>query len=166
MPANFKLLLNAAAIIAFCTTPLLQGQNLSSQDQAFIQDAAKGGTLEVQMGQFASQRASNAAVKTFAERLVSDHIKGNEELASLAKKKGVTLPHEDAQTVMSMSIATKSGADFDREYVNTMVTNHQKTISMFEKETTSGSDPELKDWANKMLPTLRLHLADAQALAR
>jgi putative membrane protein len=154
------------AVIGFCSPPCVYGQTSSSQDQTFIQDAAKGGMLEVHMGQLALQRASNPAVKTFAEHLVADHTKGNADLASLARQKGIMVPPDDAKMAMSMSIATKSGADFDREYIKTMVTDHQKTIEMFEKEASSGSDPDVKEWANKTLPTLRSHLADAQALAK
>jgi putative membrane protein len=166
MPANFIPLARAMVLVGFCALTCMYGQISSSPDQTFIQDAAKGGILEVHMGQLALQRASNPAVKAYAERLIADHTKGNEELESLAKKKGVAVPPDDAKMAMSMSIATKSGADFDREYVKTMVTDHQKTIEMFEKEASSGSDPDVKDWANKTLPTLRSHLADAQALAK
>jgi len=165
MPSYSKILLSATAAFGFCALAA-QAQNLNDQDRTFIQDAAKGGRMEVHMGRLATERAANPAVKTYGQRLVTDHSKGNEELAALASKKNVTLPPDDAQMAMSLSFAQKSGADFDRDFVKTAVDDHKKDIAMFEKEASSGSDPDVKEWANKTLPTLRAHLADAEALAK
>ena len=44
--------------------------------------------------------------------------------------------------------------------------HHQKDIADFEKEASSGNDPDLKNWASKTLPTLRPHLAEAQSLLK
>jgi putative membrane protein len=166
MPALTKLLLGAATL-GLCALPYAQAQTiLGSQDQSFIEDAAKAGMLEVHMGQLALERGMSPEVKAFSQRLINDHTKANEELGSLAAKKGVTLPPDDAQTAMSMPIATKNGADFDRQFAQMMISDHQKAIALFEKEASSGTDPELKAWATKTLPTLRAHLADAEALPK
>jgi putative membrane protein len=39
-----------------------------------------------------------------------------------------------------------------------MVSGHKDAIDKFEKEAKDGSDTEIKNWANSMLPTLRSHL--------
>jgi putative membrane protein len=160
------MLLTVTAGMGLCALSHVQAQNLSDQDRTFIQDAAKGGMLEVHMGQLASERAANPAVKSYGQRLVTDHAKANEELTSLASKKNVTLPPDDAQMATSLPIGQKSGADFDREFTKTAVEDHKKDIAMFEKEANSGGDPDVKDWANKTLPTLRAHLSDAEALSK
>lgn len=85
---------------------------------------------------------------------------------ALAKQKGISLPSDDAQTVGSMPLASKSGADFDRAFARTAVEDHQKDIAEFEKEASSGTDPDVKNWASKTLPTLREHLAEAQAVQK
>ena len=59
-----------------------------------------------------------------------------------------------------------SGAAFDTAYVKEMVVDHEKDVAAFEKEAKDGKDPDVKAWAKKTLPTLRSHLADAQALSK
>ena len=159
-----RLLLVTTAAFALCGLPGVQAQQLSAQDRTFMEDAAKGGMHEIQMGHLGIERGQSQAVKGFSQRLINDHSMANQELAELAKQKGVSLPGDDAKMV-SMPIETKTGADFDREFGRAMIEDHRKDISAFEKEASSGSDPELKNWASKTLPTLRAHLAEAQALA-
>ncbi len=61
-------------------------------DAKFVVEAANGGMSEVEFGKLAQQKATNAKVKEFAEMMVMDHTKANEELKALAKAKNVTLP--------------------------------------------------------------------------
>jgi len=148
-------------LLVGATTLWASAQSLSSQDRSFLQDAAKGGMREVHMGHLAMEHGSSQAVKDLGQRLVTDHTKGSEEVTALAKKKGVTLPSD---TNPSMPLAKKTGADFDREFAKDMVEDHQKDIMAFEKEAASGSDPDVKNFASKTLPTLREHLSIAQSL--
>ena len=156
----------AVAAVALCIVPAAQAQNLDAQDQKFIQDAAKGGVMEVQMGRLGLEKSQSEGVKSLSRRLMDDHSKGNRELEALAKRKGVSLPPDDAKMVYSMPLASKSGAEFDREFARTAVEDHEKDIAAFEKEAHSGSDPDVKKWAQQTLPTLRAHLAAAQALSK
>jgi len=153
------------ALITF-SMPFAQSQTLSPQDRNFIQDAAKGGMMEVHMGRLGVERGTSPGVKSLSQTLISDHSKANEELSSLASKKGVTLPPDDAKMVTSMPLATKHGAEFDREFARAAVEDHQKDIAAFEKEASSGSDPDVKNWAKQTLPTLQAHLSAAQALGK
>ncbi len=140
--------------------------NMTSQDRNFVMDAAMGGMMEVELGRMAAQQGASDAVKQFGQRMVDDHSKANEELMSLASSKGITLPttldekHRSQMTKMS----SMTGADFDREYVKMMVSDHRKDVSEFEKESTRGTDADLKAFAGKTLPTLQEHLRMAEAL--
>jgi len=155
----------AAAILAWGNFSLASAQSLSEPDQKFLQNAAKGGMMEVHMGQLGMERGASPAVKSLSQHLINDHKAANEELAALARQKGVSLPGDDAQMAASMPFATKSD-EFDKAFARAAVEDHQKDIAEFEKEASSGSDRDLKNWASKMLPTLRAHLAEAQALAK
>jgi len=154
----------AAATIAISGFQAVGADNLSAQDRKFMEDAAKGGMKEVHMGHLGMEKGMSQGVKSFSQRLINDHSKANEELTALAKKKGVTLPADDPRMVSSMPLAKQTGADFDKAFAKDMVEDHQKDVAAFEKEASSGSDPDLKNWASKTLPTLRAHLSDAQAL--
>lgn len=62
-------------------------------------------------------------------------------------------------------LKTLSGKEFDREYVRMTIASHKKCIEKFESASQSLQDVELKNFASKMLPKLREHLAAAQAIA-
>jgi putative membrane protein len=140
--------------------------NMSSKDRDFIMDAAMGGMEEVELGKVAAQQGMSAEVKQFGQRMVDDHSQANSELMSLASSKGITLPTELDQKHRSevTKLSGMSGADFDREYTKMMVSDHRKDVSEFEKQSTKGTDADLKAFATKTLPTLREHLRMAEAL--
>ena len=141
-------------------------QKLSHGDKEFIEDAAKGGMFEVQSGQLAQQKASDAAVKEFANRLVQDHTKANDELKQIAEAKGVKMPEKEkwGERREMNKLDKLSGASFDREFAQRAVKDHEKDIKDFEKAASKVKDPDLKAWAEKQLPVLREHLAMAQKL--
>ena len=140
--------------------------SLNSQDSKFLMDAAMGGLMEVELGNVAVQKASSDAVKQFGQRMVDDHGAANTELMSLGTSKGVTLPtaldekHQKEVTKLS----AMSGADFDRAYMKMMVSDHVKDVSEFEKQSAKGTDPDLKAFAGKTLPTLQEHLQMAKSV--
>jgi putative membrane protein len=131
---------------------------LSDKDKAFIQDAAKDGMMEVEMGKMGQKQAKNAEVKKFATRMVTDHSKANTQLKALAKKKGVTL---DAASPEEHKI---DDATFDKDYMDQMVKDHEKDVKEFEEIAKDGSDADVKAWANKTLPTLKKHLELAKQI--
>jgi putative membrane protein len=139
---------------------------MASKDRDFIMDAAMGGLEEVELGRVAAQKGTSEAVKQFGQRMVDDHSKANSELMSLASSKGITLPttldekHQKDVTKLS----AMSGAEFDRAYSKMMLSDHNKDVSEFEKQSTKGTDPDLKAFAAKTLPTLQEHLQLAKAL--
>src|SRR6478609_4440042 len=78
-----------------------QRGQLSARDYKFVVDAAKGGMAEVTLGQLAAQKATDPSVKDFAQRMVQDHQKVNDELTKLAAQKGATLPADTASAEKS-----------------------------------------------------------------
>jgi putative membrane protein len=129
---------------------------LSDKDKDFIQTAAKGGMMEVEMGKMGQKQAKSADVKKFATLMVTDHTKANNELKTLAKKKGVTLDAAAAK------MDKMDDATFDKTYMADMVKDHEKDVAEFEKQAKDGSDADVKAWANKTLPTLKKHLEKAK----
>lgn len=133
--------------------------NLSSADKKFVMEAAQGGMAEVKLGQLATQKASSDQVKQFGQKMIDDHTKANDELKSLAERKGITLPTDmDSKDQSRYDRLNKlSGAEFDRAYMREMERDHGKDVAEFKRESQRGSDPELKDWASKTLSTLQEH---------
>jgi putative membrane protein len=146
--------------------PGSQRAALARGDRNFIESAAKAGMAEVEMGKMAQGKASNAGVRDFAQRMVSDHTKANEELMSLAATKGVQVPAalDRSHRNQADKLGKLSGAEFDREYVSSQVSDHRKAVAEFKKAADSARDPELKAWAAKTLPTLQQHHKMAETL--
>ena len=130
---------------------------------AVVQDnfwtkAAQGGMAEVELGKLALQKSTNADVKKFAQMMVTDHTKANDELKSLAAKKNVMLPIDLGGHKSTLDeLNGKTGADFDKAYVEAMVDDHETDVKLFE-DNTDNSDPDIKAFAIKTLPTLKTHL--------
>jgi putative membrane protein len=140
----------------------------ANADHAFIMDAAMGGMAEVEIGQLAGGKAQSEAVKQFAQRMVTDHGKVNDELKTLAQNKNISLPTDSGAKHKATKdrLAKLSGAAFDKAYMQEMLTDHRKDVSEFQKESRTGKDPDVKAWATKTLPTLEEHLQLAQAASR
>jgi putative membrane protein len=138
----------------------------SSQDSNFMMDAAMAGLMEVELGRMATTQGSSDAVKQFGQRMVDDHSRANTELMQLASSKGATLPTaiDDKHQKDIAKFSKLSGADFDKAYSKQMLSDHNKAVSLFEKESTKGTDPELKSFAAKTLPTLQEHLQIVKSL--
>lgn len=140
---------------------------LQDADLLFVADAAIGGLAEVQLGQLASEKATNADVKQFGQMMVTDHGNANTELQTLAQSKSVQLPTtlNEEKTELQQKLAGLAGAEFDREYMNEMVKDHKDDVEKFQKAANEAIDPEVKAFAAKTLPTLQQHLQKAEELA-
>jgi putative membrane protein len=139
-----------------------------SADLEFILEAAQGGMGEVELGKIAAQQGTSDEVKKFGQRMVEDHGKGEDELKTIAQRRGITLPSDvDSKDKALMTRLSKlHGTTFDRTYIRNMVTDHKQDVAAFRREATSGKDPEVKAWAARMLPTLEEHLKEAEAANR
>ncbi|MBN8879991.1 MAG: DUF4142 domain-containing protein [Sphingobacteriales bacterium] len=135
---------------------------------AFLVDATNGGMAEVQLSRIAVERSTNAAVKDFANLMINDHTSANDQVMALAAKKNVTLPSDvsDENRKKSDDLMKKSGKDFDKEYVDIMVKDHEAAVNLFERASTNVSDTEVVSFINSILPKLKNHLESVKALKK
>ena len=143
-------------------------KKLSRSDTSFVKEAAEGGMMEVELGKVAADKASSQKVKEFGQRMENDHGKANAELKQLAADKGVDLPTalEGKKKSTVERLSKLSGAEFDREYMRTMVSDHKEDVSKFQSEASKANDRDVKQFASKTLPTLKEHLQLAQSTAK
>jgi putative membrane protein len=128
--------------------PAAKSSSLSVKDKTFMKKAAKGGMMEVAMGNLAAQNGQNDNVKSFGKRMVTDHSKANDELKSIAAQKGVTLPSKEPTLKWSS----------DKTYMDMMVKDHEKDLAEFQEEAKTGSDPEVKKFAEDTAKVVQQHL--------
>jgi len=137
---------------------------LMGADSTFVNKAAMGGMAEVKLGELAKDHASSQDVKNFGQMMVDDHSKANDELKSIAAKKNITLPSSLGAKEQALydRLSKLNGADFDKAYMKEMVSDHCADVNEFKRESDHGSDPDVKAFASKTLPTLQHHLEVAQ----
>ncbi|HEY7494091.1 MAG TPA: DUF4142 domain-containing protein, partial [Candidatus Tectomicrobia bacterium] len=130
-----------------------QAPQSSTQDQQFVRQAASDGLAEVALGHMAAERASNPAVQSFGQRMVTDHTAANRELTALAQAKNISIstgPDPQHQQTAD-TLADMHGASFDREYMRHMVTDHEKAVQLFTKAAKESQEAEIRAFAAKTL---------------
>lgn len=142
------------------------GGDVKEDDSDFMTTAANGGMMEVEAGKLAQANGASAAVKEFGARMVADHSKANEELKALAASKNVVLPTSPSEEVQGHlnEMSTLKGAAFDKHYMDMMVNDHDKTVSLFEGASRDAKDADVRAWAAKTLPVLKEHQTAAKAI--
>ena len=138
---------------------------LPAVDRTFVEKAASSGMAELAITEHVIDKAASPEVKKIAEHLHKDHTEANLELAKIATSKGLTLPAtpDGEKKAEIEKISALAGAELDRTVLERLEQSHRDSISLFEREVADGSDPELKAFASKTLPTLREHLKMVEA---
>lgn len=137
------------------------GTGISSMTPTdFLTQAAESSMAEIQLASLALTRTQNPEVRAFAQQMIADHTKASDELKPIAAKKSATMPLElnSAHKSLAGKLTKMSGAEFDREYVNAMVEDHERDVQLFQAQAGVGTDQEVKEFAAKTLPTLQSHL--------
>jgi putative membrane protein len=131
-----------------------------ADDTKFVKNAALGGLTEVELGKLAAQKASDPKVKEFAQTMVDDHTKANENLKQIASKSKIQVPDSlDSKHQSRIDKMSKlSGEEFDKAYVKDQLKDHQTDVREFTDEAQNGNDPNVKGFASSTLPTLQHHL--------
>jgi putative membrane protein len=139
-----------------------------SMDKAFVKKALEGNEAEIQMGQLALQKSNDDQVKQFAQRMVDDHGKMQEQLKPVAQQLGVKVPDGPSKGDMKKMDKMKalSGDAFDQAYIKDMVKDHKKDSSEFKQEAQNTQNPQLKQLATEGGQTIDSHLQQIQQIAQ
>jgi putative membrane protein len=137
-------------------------------DTTFVKMAASDGMHEVELGKIGTAKAKNDDVKKFAEMMVKDHTKANEELKAAAKAANITVPEglDEKHQKHVDHFKNYKGTDFDADYMKHMVTDHTEAVALFTRASKEAKNTELKDFATKTLPVIQGHLEQAKKLSK
>lgn len=141
-------------------------QTVPAGDIAFAKKAAASGLAEVADGKMAADKASDSQVKQFAQEMVTDHTKANNQLTQIAEGKSLSLPMEPTKRDQAKAdkLDKMSGASFDKKYIAGQIAAHKEAVALFKKESARGKDADLKQFATQTLPILEHHLQMAESL--
>ena len=130
-----------------------------------MREMAYSNLAEIETGKIALSQSKNEQVRSFAQKMIDDHMQSQKELEQLAQAKGVTLPTEPDRK--HKAAAKKLGAlqadKFDKKYIaQGGMSDHRNSHRLLERAQTRASDPDLKALATKMTPIVEQHLTMAQ----
>jgi putative membrane protein len=148
----------------FAARPAAEHPNTA--DLIFSHEAALGGMAEVNAGKLAARKGQSAAVKEFANRMVSDHTAAGERLTAVNKSNKVQAPPDlDKDHKVTLDQLGKAdGKAFDVAYIRAQIVDHQKTAQLYEWIIDNGQDPRLVSYAMETLPSVLRHLEMAKSL--
>jgi putative membrane protein len=141
---------------------------LAEADQTFVEKVAQDNIAEMDLGELAKEKAQSDEVKQFAQRMIDDHGKAQEQLEPIAQSKGAVVPTEagEEHSKIRAELAELEGEEFDQKYMAAMAEDHQKAVDLFQKQAEEGQDPELKSFAEQTLPIIKEHLTQAQSMVQ
>lgn len=128
-------------------------------DKSFLTMAAQSDKNEIALSQLASTKASNAKVKAFAQKMITDHQMLTTEMMPFAQKWGVTPPSgPDADHQAELDkLNGLSGMDFDKEYMTMMDTDHHKALDAFTSEESTTANAKFKKTVMKGRKVVAMH---------
>jgi putative membrane protein len=133
---------------------------------AFLKQTAVGNQFEIDSSKLALSKSNSTDVKAFATQMVNDH-----STAGAAFKKAVSdaklkepSTSDDKHDALLKDLRAKSGADFDKAYVDAQKQGHVETVALFEAYAKGGDNPRIKQFAQDLLPKLREHLDHVRKL--
>lgn len=158
-----KLLIKSIAVFGASMSLALA----ANDGREFVEKAAISGQFEIQSSQLALKQSQDEQIRDFAQEMIDDHQKANEELKRLAMQEKINLPTElDQAHRDKLEQLREAGDGFDSMYKRMQHEGHQKAVKLFDAYTREGDNETLKDYAEKTLPILKEHEADISALTQ
>jgi putative membrane protein len=118
----------------------------NDNDKKFLSMAAQSDVNEIQLSELAGQKATDPAVKSFAKKMVTEHKMMTASMKPFAEEWGLTPPSgpdSDHQKELN-KLNGLSGKDFDKEYMDQMVTDHGKALDAFTSEAKDTKDAKFR----------------------
>lgn len=135
-------------------------------ERDFMIKAAQSDLAEIDMARIAMQKSQNSDVRDFANMIDRDQTSALEDLMDLMREKGMSEPNvlsPEAKADIEKMTAL-SGPEMNREFVNTIVADLQKSIEMYQDQADIAQSPDVSEYAEDTLPKLEMHMEKAQKL--
>ena len=141
---------------------------LTDDQIAAVTNAANTG--EVDQAKEAVKKAKSGKVKTFAQHMITDHGAAFKAQTDIERKANIN-PQDndtsrqiqsDGRTILSQ-IQAATGADFDRQYIDAQVKEHQSVLDALDnKLIPAAKNPDLKSFLQKQRDKVADHLKMAK----
>ena len=177
MMRKLAILLGGALALAACATnppppppapaPVVDPNNPLFAP-GFLAQAGSANQWEIASSQLALQASQNAAVRNYANLLISDHMRLGAQVTAAAQSAGVMMPPPALlpaqQTALDQLRAAGTGPSFDMAYRQAQIDAHNQAIQLMQNYAASGDVPALRTAAAQAIPMMQMHLQQAQML--
>lgn len=141
---------------------------VASAGQTFANTAAASDAFEIATSKLAATNAKSPAIKSFATKMITAHTDSTAKLKTASAAASPALTPDPTMTAEQQAklaeLQGKTGADFDTAYAAAQAEGHQKTLDALKAYAASGDVPELKSFANTLVPIVTGHLNMAKGL--
>lgn len=140
----------------------------AAADGRFMEYATQVNWTTAKLADVAQSRAKRDDVKAFADTVEKAHESAQTSLKELMDKMDLKLPKDitPEQQAAINDLKAQKDEDFDRLFINRMVTDHKNAVSLYEQFIRDTKHAALKDYANVTVIHLKAHLARAEELAK
>jgi putative membrane protein len=126
---------------------------------------------EIAQAKLAKGRTQDARVKRLAAMMIEDHSVADHKAMALSKKLNGPTPsatrsslESDAQNNTTI-LESKTGAEFDKGYVDTQVKEHQAVLDVIDQQLLpNAKDADVKTFVTGVRAKVAMHLHHAQEL--
>jgi putative membrane protein len=164
---HIAICLMAVDMLASCSSDKSdRAHNYTANSGSFVKQAAMGNHMEVVTSEIALDKSQDPAVRSFASRMIQDHVKAEGDLrnavaAAKVNPSYVTNDFDAKNQAIINGLRKASAVDFDRQYMDIQRQAHADTVSMFRNYRDNGMNRSLRDFAAETLPTLESHEHEA-----
>ena len=143
---NYRNLALAATLLACSGAAMAAAQGFSDKDKAFLKESTEDHYAEIKMAQMTLRTTKNPALKTFAQKMITDHKALIAGTKPVAVKAGVTLPttpsvKSDAEY---LKLKVLTGETYDKSYVKTADADHHEDLTKVKQENADTANADMK----------------------
>lgn len=138
---------------------LLAQSSSADQDKQFLMTASQSDYTEMKFSQLAVDKATNPRVKSYAQKMITDHTALESEMKPFADKLSVTpvMTLDADHQAKYDALSSMTGMDFDKTYMTGMDVDHHAADAAFKAELNSTTDADLKKTVAKGEKVVAMH---------
>lgn len=141
-------------------------KKLTAKETLLVKTFGAGNAAEVKMAELALKNAESQDVKDFAQMMITDHAKANEQLGEVAKNHNIDFPPDapEKEKALGKKMLDVKGAAFDKAYVDHAVVDHTEDAAEYKKAKGEVKDAKLVTYVSETTPVVEGHLKMAKEL--
>ncbi len=140
---NKKMQMTCCAVLGMAALAFtVSAKAATDDDKKFLAMASQSDQNEIALSKLAETKGTNPAVTAFAKKMIVEHTKMSASMKPFADAWGLTPasgPDADHQKELN-KLNGLSGKDFDKEYIDEMVSDHAKALDAFTTEAKDTKD--------------------------